>query len=259
MTHPPAAARILLATALSATVLLGAAACSVDGRTAPGSGRTAASTSSSAGPAAEQSAALTATQVRAALITEADLGQPWVPTRGGATWRDGLLKASTEDADCQRLLDALYTEELFGTPTGPGAASALDDSGTEAQLRYQVAAHRPADVDRTLAWLTSLPGRCGEFSAATTRGGVAHVQVSDLPLPEAGDARQALRVVLSGQTSDGAPAHLTMDLAAVRVGENAITLTHGGYGDLAAEVTQTVVQLGTQRLTEIRKQGRAEV
>ncbi|GAB2866252.1 hypothetical protein GCM10027074_37180 [Streptomyces deserti] len=257
MTHPPAAARVLLACVLSVSAL-SAAACSADGRVVPPPERAATSASSSAA-AAEQPGALTAAQVEAALITEADLGQPWVPTRGAATWRDGLLKASTQDADCQRLLDALYADDLLGTPTGPRATSALDDSGTEAQLRYQVAAHPPADVDRTLDWLRSLPGRCGEFTAATTRGGMAYVQVSDLPLPEAGDARQALRVVLNGRTADGAAAHFTMDVAAVRVGENAIALTHGGFGDLAAEVAQTAVQLGAQRLTEIRKHGRAQI
>ncbi|MEV5440143.1 hypothetical protein AB0K80_29670 [Streptomyces sp. NPDC052682] len=258
MTHPPAAARVLLAAGLSASALV-SAACSVQAPPASRPEHRASPASSPAGPSAERSAALTAEQVRAALLTEADLGEAWVPTRGAATWRDGLLKASTEDTECQRLLDVLYTEDLFGTPTGPRATSALDDSGTEAQLRYQVAAHRPADVDRTLDWLRSLPGRCGEFMAATTRGGVAYVQVSDLPLPEAGDARQALRVVLGGQTADGESAYLTVDVAAVRVGDEAITLTHGGFGDLAAEVAQTAVRLGAERLTQIGEQGRADV
>lgn len=207
MTHPPAT-RVLLASALSVTALLAAAGCSVDDEPRPRWFSASASASASgASPAVEQpagsGAALTEVQARAALVTEADLGEPWAPTRGARTWRDGLLKATTEDRDCQRLLDALYTEEPFGTPKGPQATSALDDGDTDAQLHYRVAAHPPADVDRTLDWMKSLPGRCGQFTAATTRGGIQGVEVSDLPLPPAGDARQALRVTLAGETEEG--------------------------------------------------------
>jgi hypothetical protein len=202
---------------------------------------------------------LTEAQAQAALITEADLGEPWGPTRGARTWRDGLLKATTENRDCQRLLDALYTEDLFGAPKGPQAMSALDDADTGAQLRYQVAAHPPADVDRTLDWLKSLPGKCGQFAAATTRGGVQSVEVSRMPLPPVGNARQALRVTLAGETEEGELTYLTMDVAAVRVGEEAITVTNAGLDEVHAEVTQQTVQLGAQRLTEIRKQGRAQI
>ena len=263
MTHPPAT-RVLLASALSVTALLAAAGCSVDDEPRPRWFSASASASASgASPAVEQpagsGAALTEVQARAALVTETDLGEPWAPTRGARTWRDGLLKATTEDRDCQRLLDALYTEEPFGTPKGPQATSALDDGDTDAQLHYRVAAHPPADVDRTLDWMKSLPGRCGQFTAATTRGGIQGVEVSDLPLPPAGDARQALRVTLAGETEEGELTYLTVDLAAVRVGEETITHTNAGLDEVYAEVTQQAVQLGAQRLADIRKQGRAQI
>ncbi|MFE7896928.1 hypothetical protein ACFU3E_05155 [Streptomyces sp. NPDC057424] len=263
MTHPPAT-RALLASALSVTALLATAGCSVEDEPRPRWFSASASASASgASPAVEQpagsGAALTEAQAQAALVTEADLGEPWGPTRGARTWRDGLLKATTEDRDCQRLLDALYTEEPFGAPKGPQATSALDDGDTDAQLRYRVAAHPPADVDRTLDWMKSLPGRCGQFMAATTRGGVQGVEVRDLPLPPVGDARQALRVTLAGETEEGELTYLTMDLAAVRVGEETITLTNAGLDEVYAEVTQQAVQIGTQRLADIRKQGRAQI
>ncbi|MFF5969088.1 hypothetical protein ACFY64_36415 [Streptomyces collinus] len=263
MTHPPAA-RALLASALSVTALLATAGCAVDDEPRPRWFSASASASASgASPAVEQpagsGAALTEAQAQAALVTEADLGEPWEPTRGARTWRDGLLKATTEDGDCRRLLDALYTEEPFGAPKGPQATSALDDGDTDAQLRYRVAAHPPADVDRTLDWMKSLPGRCGQFTAMTTRGVVQGVEVSDLPLPPVGDARQALRVTLAGETEEGELTYLTMDLAAVRVGEEAITLTNAGLDEVYAEVTQLAVQLGAQRLAEIRKQAKAQI
>ncbi|MEV0239318.1 hypothetical protein AB0I06_05160 [Streptomyces sp. NPDC050674] len=265
MTHPPAP-RALLASALSVTALL-ATGCSVADEPRPRWFSASASPSgvspSAASPAVEQpagsGAALTEAQARAALVTETDLGEPWGPTRGARTWRDGLLKATTEDPDCQRLLDVLYTEEPFGTPKGPQATSALDDGDTEAQLHYRVAAHRPADVDRALDWMKSLPGRCGQFTAATTRGGVQGVEVRDLSLPPVGDARQGLRVTLAGETEEGELTYLTMDLAAVRVGEEAITLTNAGLDEVYTEVTLQAVQLGAQRLAELRKQGRAQI
>ncbi|MFJ1965493.1 hypothetical protein ACIP25_35325 [Streptomyces massasporeus] len=263
MTRPPAT-RALLVSALSATALLATAGCSVDDEPRPRWFSASASASASgASPAVEQpagsGAALTEAQARAALVTEADLGESWAPTRGARTWRDGLLKATTEDRDCQRLLDALYTEEPFGTPKGPQATSALDDGDTDAQLHYRVTAHPPADVDRTLDWMKSLPGRCGQFTAATTRGGIQGVEVGDLPLPPVGDARQALRVTLAGETEEGELTYLTVDLAAVRVGEETITLTNAGLDEVYAEVTQQAVQLGAQRLADIRKQGRAQI
>ncbi|MHB9860524.1 hypothetical protein [Streptomyces sp. YIM S03343] len=217
---------------------------------------------------------LTAAQASAATITDADLGAPWTPTQGAATWRDGLLKATVSGAspDCQRLLDALYADEILGAPSSPQAVVALDDPGGQAQLRYQVSAHRAADVDRTLGWLRTLPQTCGRFSAATTRAGVQDVQVAEEQLPQVGDARQGLRVTLtavggeagpggaagpsgeddgSGSTGTGV---LTLDIAAVRVGDDAITVTTGGTGAVSPTATQLALQLGTQRLTEVRRQ-----
>ncbi|BFO13756.1 hypothetical protein SHKM778_01440 [Streptomyces sp. KM77-8] len=124
---------------------------------------------SAASPAAQQPSpgpsALNEDQLRAALVTETDLGEPWMASRGAATWRDGMLKAKTDGTDCSRLLDTLYTEELFGPPAGPTATATLDDAYNDSQLRYQVAAHPPADADRALAWVTGLPEKCGRFEA----------------------------------------------------------------------------------------------
>ncbi|AEY90562.1 hypothetical protein SHJG_5294 [Streptomyces hygroscopicus subsp. jinggangensis 5008] len=196
-------------------------------------------------------------QAQAALLTQTDLGDPWIATRGAATWHDGLLKARTTAGECQRLLDALYSDELLGGPAR--VAVGLDDAGTDAQLRYQIGARRPADVDAALAWLRTLPARCARFTATTELGLVEDVQVVDAPLPEVGDARQGLRVTLAGTTSDGQEFLLTLDVAAVRVGEDAFALTNGGLGGVPNGATQAAVQVGALRLADIRKQGRAQV
>ncbi|GGL90389.1 hypothetical protein GCM10010129_37880 [Streptomyces fumigatiscleroticus] len=257
--HRPPAVRLIVT--LSAAFLLAAAACSAGGpehsRPAPASPAPARSPAAVPSPGA--TAALTEDQAHAALITPSDLGEPWVPTQGAATWRDELLKSTAERPDCRRLLDVLYTERLFGAARGPHAVTALDDGDDEAQLRYQVIGRPAADADRTLAWLRSLPRTCGRFTAVSPRGDRRGVRVTETPLPGAGDARQGLRVVVSGERADGEPAVLTLDVAAVRVGEDAIGVTDGGLGEVPAEALWTAVELGAQRLTELRRRGRVQV
>lgn len=204
------------------------------------------------------SSALTDAQARAALITETDLGPPWTRTRGAATWRDGMLKATTSTAECQKLLDDLYADELLGGPAR--AVTALDDPDTGAQLRYQLTGHRPADVDRRLAWLKTMPQKCARFAAEATGKTVLDVQVSELPLPEVGDVRQGLRVKATVWGKNGGdPTVLTLDVAAVRAGQDAFALVDGGLGDAPNEATQAAVQLGVRRLADVRKQPKVQV
>ncbi|MFB9467280.1 hypothetical protein [Streptomyces cinereospinus] len=258
---PRPSARFLAVSLLSAGVLSAVGACSgLADDVARYAATPGPSSGSPGGSAASRTApsALTAGQAEAALVTEADLGDPWTPTQGVATWRDGFLKASAPVAlpDCQRLLDALYSDELLGAPAR--AVVGLDDGYADAQLRYQVSAQRPADVDRALAWLRTLPQKCRQFTATTARGAVQTVQVADSRLPEFGDARQGLRVTLTREEA-GQPVTLTVDAAAVRVGQDAFTVTNGGLADVYTEVTQAVAELGAKRLAEVRKQGRAQV
>ncbi|MFD4257166.1 hypothetical protein ACFWR9_05950 [Streptomyces sp. NPDC058534] len=256
MQHAPAA-RPPLAAVLSAVLALTAAACA-------GGGRTAERAATPAPTAPRSPAALTPTavppvltrgQARAALITEDDLGEAWEPTRGAATWRDELLKATTERPDCGRLLDVLYTEDLFGTATAPRATAALDDADGGAQLHYRVTSHRAADLDRTLAWLGTLPDTCGRFTSRAAQGAARSVRVAALTLPEAGEARQGVRVTVDG----GGDTVLTVDLVAVRVGDDAASLTNGTLTEPATDATWTATDTGARRLTEVRRQGRAQV
>ncbi|ANH92526.1 hypothetical protein A8713_16285 [Streptomyces sp. SAT1] len=243
----------------------------------PAAPRTPAAPTAPAAPAG-----LTAAQAQVALLTEDDLGVPWEPTEGAATWRDGILKARTGAGtapDCQRLIDALYADQPLGAPTGTYAVTGFDDGDDRAQLRHQVLTLRPADVDRTLAWLRTLPRTCARFTAATTRAGEQTVRVSDLALPALGDARQGLRITFTGprDSADGAngadepdfggreddgdgtdTTALTLDVVAVRVGGDALTLTDGAPGDLPSDATLTAAQLGVERLTAARDGTRAQ-
>ncbi|MGW1274225.1 hypothetical protein [Streptomyces sp. NPDC002491] len=277
--RPRLASTLLLTAATAATALT--SGCATLGLEHPPTAAPATPTveRSSAKPSAPAaSAGLTKAQAQAALITERDLGAPWTPTRGAATWRDGMLKATASPADCGRLLDDLYADELLGGPVR--AVVALDDPDSGAQLRYQLTGSRPADVDRTLARLRALPQTCARFTAKGAGDAVLDVQVSELPLPEVGDARQGLRVTVTrlagaaentpentgqnpgqdaAENADGDPTVLTLDVAAVRAGEDAFALTNGGLGDVPNAATQAAVQLGVSRLTDVRKQGRVQI
>ncbi|MFD4955002.1 MULTISPECIES: hypothetical protein [unclassified Streptomyces] len=248
-------AHVLAASALCAAALLTGAACT------PGqSGRTVHAPAPPAtrrpGPAAAApAAALTEDQARAALLTQADLGAGWAPTQGAATWRDGMLKAQADNSECGRLLDALYTEEPFGAPSGAHAVAAYDDGENEAQLRHQVLALHAPDVDRVLAWLRTMPQTCADFSARTTNSGVLDVRVANLALPDTGDARQGLRLTLTDESTADT---LTVDLATVRVGDDAIVLTNGTLGRPVPNATEQAVQHAVDRLTTVQRKARAQ-
>ncbi|MFF9122589.1 hypothetical protein ACF09J_04680 [Streptomyces sp. NPDC014889] len=248
-------ARVLAASALGAAVLLTGAAC-----TAGQSGGTLRGTAPAAtrqpGPAAAApAAALTQDQAQAALLTEADLGTAWAPTQGAATWRDGMLKAQADSSECGRLLDALYTEQPFGAPSGAHAVAAYDDGEDEAQLRHQVLALHAQDVDRILTWLRTMPQTCAGFSATTANSDVLDVRVAGLALPNTGDARQGLRLTLTDASYGDT---LTLDLATVRVGDDAIVLTTGALGTPPQDTTEQAVQHAVDRLTAVHRKARAQ-
>ncbi len=134
---------------------------------------------------------------------------------------------------------------------------AFDDYDEGGQLRYQVTAHHRADVDERLAWLKTMPQKCARFTATGPGGARQEVRVTEVALPDAGDARQGLRLATRGEL-DGAPATLTLDLAAVRVGDDAIVLTNGGLTEPRTEYTVRALQVGADRLKQARKQPPAQ-
>ncbi|MEV6120366.1 hypothetical protein AB0M23_07555 [Streptomyces sp. NPDC052077] len=248
-------ARPLLAVLLAAA-LSPAAGCATGGGAAPRPRPQAPSVPPGPGSpaaAAPSPPALGPDQARDALVTADDLGEPWEPTTGAATWRDGLLKGTAENPDCRRLLDVLYTEELFG-PEPPRAAAALDDPVDGGQLHHRIVSGAPADLDRALAWLAGLPETCGRFRATTAHGGALDVRVAALRLPGAGDARQGVRVTVGDDSTV-----LTVDLAGARVGGDALGLTHGALGPVDGDTTWTAVGTGADRLARARRHGHTSI
>ncbi|MFK4102099.1 hypothetical protein ACI2L1_18870 [Streptomyces sp. NPDC019531] len=256
--HRPSRPARVLASALAAGALLATAACS-DGGDSSGSG-TADTTEISSSPLAQESpAALTEAGARAALVTEADLEDDWNEVKNAADWRESLLvgkvdvadflTAKADAADCQKLLDRLYGDQLLGKPSGASALTGFEEG--ESRLLYQVAAYDKAGLNDSFAWLKSLPVECDQFTATDDSGGERTVQVIETSLPKEGDARQGLRVTVRG-TSGGEPTTLTLDVAALRVGTDAITITNGGLDGADSDSTERAAKLGTERLKDVR-------
>jgi len=256
----------VLAAAVAAGTLLTCAACSGGSGGAGGdsasdvvaSPLTAESTLTSPRTGKSAALALTEAGAKAALITEADLEDNWTQVKDAATWGDkllvgkvdvgALLTAKANAADCQKLLDALYGDDLLGKPSGASALTGFEQ--TESRLLYQVAAYDRARLDASLNWLKTLPVKCDQFTATDSKGGRRTVQVIEDQVPAVGDARQGLQVTV---TSTGAaqPTTLTLQLAVVRVGSDAITVTSGGLGGTESGTTEAAVRQGTSRLKDV--------
>ncbi|MYU24103.1 hypothetical protein [Streptomyces sp. SID8352] len=264
--RPPRPVR-LLASALAAGALLAVAACSDGGSgAAPDTAEQARPASAAVvPPAADEAAAspsaspgtLTRAGAKAALITEADLEADWTQVDDADTWRDSLLvgkvdvadflTAKADAQDCQKLLDRLYSQEALGKPSGASAVTGFRQG--DSRLFEQVAAYDGA-LDDAWKWFGSLPRTCDEFTTTGGPGGKRTVQVIETPMPEVGDARQGLRVTVKG-TANGEPTTLTLDVAAVRVGDNALTVTGGGLSGGQAESVSRGVKQGTERLKTV--------
>lgn len=268
----------LLASALTAGMLLSTAACSGgDGSASGGTDRSAspaasaspvsaspvadepraASSSASASPAVRE---LTKDEARTALITNADLDSEWTTSEGAATWRDALLKSKVDASQfvtdkgnaavCQQLLDGLYAEDLLGKPKGASADTGFDDADNEAQLRYEVASYGKQALDDRFTWLDSVPDKCDQFTAVSPKGGKQTVQVIHTDLDDAGDARKGLQIKMTGNM-DGNPDTLTLDYAAVRVGDSALSLTNGGLSGAEHDSTEQAAEAGADRLKDV--------
>ncbi|MEU3337017.1 hypothetical protein [Streptomyces sp. NPDC006668] len=253
----------VLASALVVGALLTTAGCS-DGGDRADAGAT--PTDLGASPLARASAAtstpaarLTQAGAQAALITMTDLEGGWTPVKGAEHWDDTLLvgkvdvaaflTAKTNAADCQRLLDALYDDDLLGKPTGASALAGFQQG--DSRLLYQVAAYNPVRLSAALGWMKTLPVKCDQFTATDAKGGKRTVQVTTASVPTQGDARQGLHVTVQG-TTNGEPATLTLNVAAVRVGNDAITVTAGGLAGGAHDSLELAVREGAQRLKQVQ-------
>ncbi|MGW6907219.1 hypothetical protein [Streptomyces sp. NPDC054940] len=250
----------VLSSALAAGALLTTAACSDDGDKdgARNSGVTA-SPAARKQPTPSPTATLTESGAETALITAADIEDDWTQVKDteAENWHDSLLvgtvdvsdflTAKADAADCQQLMDSLYDDDLLGKPSGANALRGFTQGNS--RLLYQVASYDRSDPQDSLNWMAKLQDECDQFTM-TENGEERTVQVIETSLPKVGDARQGLRVTVQG-TTDGEEATLTLDVAAVRVGNDAITVTAGGLDGDEHDSVEQAVKLGTQRLQDV--------
>ncbi|UNR60621.1 hypothetical protein IPZ55_07940 [Streptomyces sp. A10(2020)] len=250
----------LLAACVAAGTLLATAACSGD-QGAPAARETAApARQAQNSPSPSPSATLTEKSAREALITEADIEEQWQKSQAPPhSWRDSLLLGEVDAAqfvtgrsdakECQRLVDALYDDTLLGETSGPSALAGFQQG--EQRLLYQVGAYDSTDLEKSMKWLASLPETCDTFTVTGEGGGRRSVEVVEASLPKVGEARQGLSVRVKGD-SDGQPVTLNLDIAAVRMGTDAFTVTNGGLDGADAPTTKNAVQQGAHRLQEVQ-------
>ncbi|MFI7351348.1 hypothetical protein ACIBSR_34435 [Streptomyces sp. NPDC049936] len=270
MSRRPSRSARLVASALTAGALLTTAACSDDAGGSGAASDTAAERARPASPAAERSIAaqptgspktaptLTESGAKAALLTEGDLEGDWNQVQDADKWRDRMLvgevdvsdflTAKTDASDCQELLDGLYGEKLLGEPSGPSAVTGFEQG--DSRLLDQVAGYDRGGLDDRLEWMDSLPQKCDQFTATDSEGEKRTVQVTEASVPEVGDARAGLRVTVQGSTG-GNPATLSLDVAVVRVGTSALTVTGGGLDGDQADAVEQGVRQGTDRLKTV--------
>ncbi|WP_093772470.1 hypothetical protein [Streptomyces sp. yr375] len=256
----------MLAAALAAGTLFATAACSDGGGDSASSStgvaaKPVAGRATTASPTKPVIKPLTKAGAQTALITEGDLEDDWTQVKTAASWQDKLLigkvdaaqflTAKTQaPADCQRLLDGLYDDDLLGRPSGASALTGFTEG--DSRLLYQVGAYQRATLDKSLDWMDSLPTTCDQFNAVAPDGSTRTVQVIENSLPKVGDARQGLTVTVQG-ASGGSSVTLTLDVAAVRVGDDAITVTNGGLDGADHDSTKDAVSQGTTRLKDVRE------
>ncbi|GGU28565.1 hypothetical protein [Streptomyces coeruleorubidus] len=261
MTRRPYRLVRVLSSALAAGTLLATAACSDDDGGTDGSRVSGVTASQAAGQRQTPSptTTLTTDRARTALITEADIEDDWTQVQDteAENWHDSLLigrvdvsdflTAKAQAADCRRLLDSLFDDDLLGRPSGASELRGFEQG--DSRLLYQVASYQRTDPQDSLNWMANLPEKCDQFTV-TDGGEQRTVQVVETSLPGVGDAREGLRVTVRG-TTGGTPATLTLDLAAVRVGDDAITVAAGGLDGDEDDSVEQAVRLGTQRLKDV--------
>jgi hypothetical protein len=269
MTRRPIRIVRVLCSALAAGALVTTAACSSDGdndgsgtsgvTASPAARKQPTSSPTTSSPMSSPTSTLTESGAQTALITAADIEDDWTQVKDteAENWHDGLLigtvdvsdfiTAKADAADCQRLMDSLFDDNLLGKPSGANALRGFTQG--DSRLLYQVASYDRTDPQDSLNWMAKLPDECDQFTM-TDNGEERTVQVIDTSLPDVGDAREGLRVTVKGQT-DGEDATLTLDVAAVRVGNNAITVTAGGLDGDEHDSVEQAVKLGTPRLQDV--------
>lgn len=206
-TRPGRPVRVL-AVALAVGTLLATAACSDDGDDSASTDSSTATSSAGqrTATASPSITPLTSAGAQTALITAGDLEDNWTQVKTAAGWRNRMLigtvdaaqflTGKTQAADCQRLLDGLYDEDLLGPPPGPSALTGFTEGNS--RLLYQVAAYQPASLDQSFDWLKTLPTACDQFNAVGSDGSTRTVQVVEASLPKSGDDRQGLTVTVAG-------------------------------------------------------------
>jgi hypothetical protein len=243
------------ALAAAALLALGAAAagCGASkGAAKPAGAQAPASSSAHRPPApAVDAAPPTAAELRARLLTTADLPAGFVADDDTAD-ENGVMSA-TEPA-CRPLTDLMNSR---GHPAG--ALASADASFTRSQFGPTIATGlagfaTPEAAQRLLASASAAMSGCTKITETDKDGSTYDYLVAQLPFPQTGDASAAIRIVAD---VDDLPAQV--ELVLVRVGSTLLYVADTGFGSTDADLTQQVVTRAVAkvegRMPEPRSEG----
>jgi|GEM_PF-4362137 len=180
------------------------------------------------------SAPPTAEDLKARLLTPADLPAGFVAADDVTADAEGVM--SSTEPDCRDLTDLMNSR---GHP--PGALVSADVSFTRSQFGPTIATGlagfaTPGAAQKLLASVTEAMRNCSKLTETDEDGSTYDFLVAPLSVPPAGDASAAIRVA-----ADVDDVSAQVDLVLVRVGSTLLYVADTNFGGTDPELTQQVV------------------
>lgn len=183
----------------------------------------------------------TAAELRARLLTLADLPYGFVADDATAD-ANGVM--SSADQHCRAMTDLINSQ---GHPAG--ALVTADASFTRSQFGPNIATGlagfaTPEAAQRLLAGVTEAMHACTKLTETDKDGSSYDFLVAPLSFPATGDASGAIRVVTD---VDDLP--VQVDIVLVRVGSTLLYVADTGFGSTDPSLTQQVVSRAVAKVT----------
>ena len=196
---------------------------------------------------------LTAAQVKAALLTPADLPSGWrkdraFPENDNAGAYEFQI-AVAEDTDCQPALDTAIGSD-YGPKADSIAVRAFTKGSQGPDLLTAVATFLPDDA-KEMVDASTLPEDCTDFAAKEQEFGKVRVRYRKLDLPDLGDASLGTRVRVI--PADKNLYSVQFDNAIVRVGGTVVNVSMLSYTTTDRASFDQAVRTAVDKVTSTAK------
>ncbi len=241
--------RITMSRAVSAGLLaslaLASAGCGGDAKSSTAATASAAATAST--PGGKAAAPLTAAQLKAALLTAADLpdGFKADPTAsiGGDDKEGGFVSGDQACKTMGEITDRIDSRKTDPGQVGYATVSLTKDSGP-VFFAEQLISYGSGQAKKMFDELASATAQCKKFSADVATNTKATLTRADFPALSVGDDAHAARFVADVQGTT-----MQLDQTAVRVGDT-VVLVYGMFlGNPDAALTRQVTEKAVAKLS----------